>query len=822
MNAVSGGWTHDRLLQSVGDDLLRIFFVGGGIGSMLCAVLVPVLPNNFTPAREHFLVALCLAMTGMFVVLGRTLRGASVGRTLLAASWSIVALTCLIGVGMGEGIHALENQFFCVLTCMVCVLCGRRAGALMAGFAALWILSLAAAERLHWIPGAALVAESSLPVRLVTLSIVLASAVASGLVVRRLQQVYEDAMNASERGYRMLFEQLPAGTLLHRGQEILDANGAARAVLPALASHAPGVGEASAASARQQADVDQLLALGQAAAADQLVTLHGARGGPRVLRISAVHVGDAPGVHETLSMFVDDTERQEALRASARASALLRNLVATSPDAILLTVTSPGGEILLVNDSLLALLGSTSADVVGRRLDALGVVVDLGQLAQLEADITAWQRPGKATMRFAPSNAADAGVRTMEVSANAFDLDGVRHYVIHARDITEIERERREQQAILDHAGLGIALTHDLHITRVNAACGAMAGRSPESMQGMPGSAFLQELLPGEDVFDSLRARLARGEQVDVEERSRGSDGRTSWYRFRGRAIDDRQGVRGDVWIVEDVTERRAMQQALADARDAAEEASRAKSAFLANTSHEIRTPLNGLVGLANLLTRPTLDEARTRHYLSQMLESAQQLGEIMDAILDMAKIESGKLVLEAIRFEPVQLLQELHARYAPQAAARNLSLALQVDPGLPAVLVGDPLRVGQILGNYLANALKFTSDGSIVLRAEMQVPEGAAMSGDGAPQAHVRFTVEDTGIGIAPETLPRLFHPFTQADDSSTRRYGGTGLGLSICRELALLMGGTVGVHSALGEGSTFRVDLPFPLPSGAGARAA
>jgi CheY-like chemotaxis protein/nitrogen-specific signal transduction histidine kinase len=270
---------------------------------------------------------------------------------------------------------------------------------------------------------------------------------------------------------------------------------------------------------------------------------------------------------------------------------------------------------------------------------------------------------------------------------------------------------------------------------------------------------------------------------------------------MQAKAIDpDHPNENGTICIAEDVTAQRQAEDTLARARDEAEAANRAKSAFLANTSHEIRTPLNGLVGLARLARQPNVDPARLRHYLEQIGASAETLSAIISDILDLSKIEAGKLEVETAAFDLLELLNSLQQAYAALADSHGLSFEVSIDHRLPQAVRGDALRVRQILANYLHNALKFTPRGAVRLAAR-------ALPGD-----RVRFEVHDTGLGIDQATQERLFRPFTQADESITRRFGGTGLGLSICRELAELMGGEVGVTSRPGHGSCFWAELPLP----------
>ena len=254
--------------------------------------------------------------------------------------------------------------------------------------------------------------------------------------------------------------------------------------------------------------------------------------------------------------------------------------------------------------------------------------------------------------------------------------------------------------------------------------------------------------------------------------------------------------------ITESERQRSEAALALAAARDAAEAASRAKSRFLANMSHEIRTPLAGLVGLARLAQLPDTPPHERERYLALMQESAQGLTTVISDVLDLSKIEAGKMEVNLSPFDLHKLVESIIGAYSALAQARGLGLALDPlprDPPMPRVVMGDPVRLRQILGNYLSNALKFTEEGGVRL-----------VLGTHAP-GWVRFEVIDTGAGFGPELNQRLFEPFSQADDSSTRRHGGTGLGLSICREMAQLLGGQVGVHSTLGVGSCFWVELPL-----------
>jgi len=235
----------------------------------------------------------------------------------------------------------------------------------------------------------------------------------------------------------------------------------------------------------------------------------------------------------------------------------------------------------------------------------------------------------------------------------------------------------------------------------------------------------------------------------------------------------------------------------LTEARDKAEAATRAKSAFLANMSHEIRTPMNAVIGLAHLLRRDNPRPSQADR-LDKIHDAAQHLSQVIDDILDLSKIESGKLTLERTNFSLRAMLRRAEAMVAERARAKGLTIT--IDAGtVPDRLRGDPTRLSQALLNLLSNAVKFTDTGGIQLQAQ------GTGDGHGDGELRVRFTVADTGIGIEPDQIQRLFAAFEQADSTTTRRFGGTGLGLAITRHLAQLMGGDAGVSSEPGHGSRF-----------------
>ncbi|GAB4448842.1 MAG: hypothetical protein Kow0031_31340 [Anaerolineae bacterium] len=259
---------------------------------------------------------------------------------------------------------------------------------------------------------------------------------------------------------------------------------------------------------------------------------------------------------------------------------------------------------------------------------------------------------------------------------------------------------------------------------------------------------------------------------------------------------NERGQVAGVVTIMLDITEHRQVEAAIRQAKDAAEAANRAKSEFLANMSHEIRTPMNGIIGMTELALGTGLS-AEQREYLSAVQTSADALLNLLNDILDFSKIEAGRLELEEVDFDLRQVVEQLADIMAQRAAAKNLELLLDVPPDIPTGVRGDPLRIRQVLVNLVGNAIKFTDHGEIVVSVERLGEQGE--------RVHLRFAVNDTGIGIPAEKQAHIFNSFAQADGSTTRKYGGTGLGLTISKQLIELMGGRIWVESQPGRGATF-----------------
>ena len=363
-------------------------------------------------------------------------------------------------------------------------------------------------------------------------------------------------------------------------------------------------------------------------------------------------------------------------------------------------------------------------------------------------------------------------------------------------------------RSLIDKAwNLIMVAERDLELAYVTPSATRVLGLEPEAMEG---SSFMDIVHP--DACEDVSRRLGelvsdRGGAVAFECPTRHCDG--SWRTLSWTATDMTadQSVRGFVLNGVDVTEARRAEEQLVAARDTALSASKAKSQFVSTMSHEIRTPMNGVIGLTELLLQTEMD-GEQRELATGVKVSAENLLVIINDILDFSKMEAGKLDLDEGPVDLSGVVDDVGRILAVTAHGKDIELLVDVQPGIPDAVIGDRIRIQQILLNLGSNAVKFTSAGEVVIRV--------SLLHENAERVALHFEVVDTGIGIAPEDHDRLFSAFAQEDSSTTRRYGGTGLGLTICRQLVELMGGKLGLQSTKGTGSTFWFDLSLRRADG------
>jgi hemerythrin-like metal-binding protein/PAS domain S-box-containing protein len=473
------------------------------------------------------------------------------------------------------------------------------------------------------------------------------------------------------------------------------------------------------------------------------------------------------------------------------------------------------GRVVEVNQAAADFYGYTKAELVGMRVSDINCLSPQEVAAEI-----AKAKEGRRSYFTFKHRLASGEIRDVEVYSGPMEVNGRTLVFSVVHDVTdrthaeeEVKRLLRERNAILDNAKIGITYIRHRRLVWANRHMGEMLGYTTEQMRDRETREAFVDDAAYEAFREAVIPLVAQGEAFSGDLQVRRADGGLFWVRVSGVALDPGRPDDGSIWTLEDITEEKRAKEVLIRHRDmledtvakrteelriakeAAEAANLAKSAFLANMSHEIRTPLNGIVGMAHLIGRGGLTP-RQENQMGKLKTASEHLLGVINAVLELSKIEAGKMTLDEQPIEIAAVVGNVCSLLHDRVEAKGLELVTDVAP-LPEGLMGDATRLQQALLNYAGNAVKFTDRGRITLRVRSEQEDEA--------RALVRFEVEDTGIGIAPEALRRLFVAFEQVDNSLTRAHSGTGLGLAITRKLARMMDGEAGGESTPGQGSTF-----------------
>ena len=634
----------------------------------------------------------------------------------------------------------------------------------------------------------------------------------------------ETQLRDSEQRFRHLFDSSPDPVWIIDGHRFVECNQAAvemlgfpdrdalRHVHPAELSP-----EFQPDGARSYDKAERMLDLAQETGLHRFEWVHLRKDGSQFfveVTLSTLSLQGKPVIHCT---WRDITDRKEAQSRVLESEARFRALFEASRDAIVL---HDGPLIIDCNPAALKLMGATDrSQIVGHTPDefARPDPNDPRPVEERIADKLRGAIAGHPQFFEWPSRKLDGTEITLDMQLVSVDIGGKHYLQAISRDITErkqaeralhLHREELERlveqrtgelfdtQFAMDKVGIGITWA-DFSTGRFiysNQHAAQCLGYTVDELLQLT----VSDIDPGFPPEDYVRIRdvIKRQGKIQFETSQRTKDGHLLPVEMAIYYQGPREGQAARLIAFQaDISRRKAAELALVEAKVAAEAANKAKSAFLANMSHEIRTPLNAITGMAYLMLRDELSPTQSER-LRKITVAGQHLLETINAILDLSKIEANSFVLESTPVSIDNVMSNIQAMIRPQAEHKGLALILEIEK-IDVPLLGDATRLQQALLNYAANAVKFTHQGRITLRAIVLEALEQSML--------IRFEVEDTGIGIAPESIPRLFNTFEQADSSTTRKYGGSGLGLAITRKIAQLMDGEAGADSLPGQGSRF-----------------
>jgi PAS domain S-box-containing protein len=495
-------------------------------------------------------------------------------------------------------------------------------------------------------------------------------------------------------------------------------------------------------------------------------------------------------------LVVDDSSSQLAFHAHILQRADMTVLAVTDPMQVLDVLSDFAAEVVLLDMYMPQCSGSELAAILRDDGRYAGIpVVYLSTEASVTEQLLALDRGGDHFL-VKPVQPTHL-VSVMQMHARRYRLS-----TEHARALRYAHyAQERQRQAVDEHAIVSEADASG-NIIFVNEKFCEISGYARNELIGKNHRIVKSNVHPA-GFYEEMWRAISGGKVWEGEICNRAKSGEYYWVRSTIVPYLDENGRPYQyVSIRTDITHLKSTEKALSDAKIAAESANRAKGDFLANMSHEIRTPMNAIIGFSQLCLQTSLEPVQ-REYIAKVYQSANSLLGIINDILDFSRIESGKLSIENIPFRLDELLSSVAAQTCVRAEEKGLEFLIHKGMEIPRTLIGDSLRLGQILSNLISNAVKFTRDGEVSVQINV--------ISQCEQRETLRFTVTDTGVGLTKEQLGRLFQSFSQADTSTTRKYGGTGLGLAICKHLVELMGGRIWVESTPGKGSRFSFEIPF-----------